>query len=67
MGYTTPSGQAHTQSAVAYHFQSNTILVAPFWSLKDTHLPIYYNSIMQRLKDKGLHVDIQILNNEASK
>ena len=37
---------------VAYHFQSNAILVAPFQSRKDAHLLGDYTSIIQHLKDK---------------
>ena len=52
---------------VDYHCQSNAILVALFKSDKDTHIFGDYTSIIQRLKYKGLHVDLHILNNEASK
>ena len=51
---------------VAYH-SSNVILVEPFKSQKDTHRLAAYDAIMQRLKDKGLAVDLQILDNECSK
>ena len=51
---------------VAYH-SSNVILVEPFKSRKDTHRLAAYDVIMQRLKDKGLTVDLQVLDNECSK
>ena len=52
---------------IAYHSQSNMILSAPFKSRADRHRLQAYNSIMQRLKDKNLMVDLQILDNAASK
>ena len=51
---------------IAYH-SLNVILVEPFNSRKDTHQLAAYDAIMHRLKDKGLAVDLQILNNECSK
>ena len=50
---------------VAYH-SSNVILVEPFKSRKDTFRLAAYDTIMQLLKDKGLLVDLQILDNECS-
>ena len=41
---------------VAYH-SSNVILVEPFKSRKDTVRLAAYDTIMKRLKDKGLLVD----------
>ena len=71
--YTDDTGRFPTRARsgnqyvmVAYH-SSNAILVAPFKSRKDKHRLPAYNSIMQRLKDKGLTTDLQILDNEASK
>ena len=49
----------------AYHCNSNVILAEPFKTRADKHRLIAYNNIMQRLKDKHLLVDLQILNNEA--
>ena len=51
---------------IAYHCDSNTILQAPFFNWKDQHMIRAYNSIMQRLSDRGHHVDVQILDNEVS-
>ena len=51
---------------IAYHCDSNTILQAPFVNRKDKHRIRAYNSIMQKLADRGHHVDIQILDNEVS-
>ena len=51
---------------IAYHCNSSVILAEPFKTWADKHL-IAYKTIMQRLKDKHLLVDLQILDNEASK
>ena len=51
---------------VAYHCDANIILTCPFKSRKDQHRLAAYNAIMTRLKRKGLTVDLQIFNNEAS-
>jgi hypothetical protein len=51
---------------VGYH-SSNVILVKSFKTQKDTHRLMVYDAMMQRLKDRGLAVDLQILNNECSK
>ena len=50
---------------IAYHYESNTILQTPFVNRKDKHRIRAYNSIMQRLTEKGHHVDVQILDNEV--
>ena len=51
---------------IAYNFDSNTILQAPFVINKEKHRIRAYNSIMQRLADRSHHVDVQILYNEVS-
>ena len=51
---------------IAYH-SSNLILTQPFATRKDKHRTEAYNTIMMRLKAAGLDVDLQVLNNEASK
>ena len=51
---------------IAYHFDSNTILQSSFVNIKDKHIIRAYNSIMQKLADRGHHVDIQIWDNEVS-
>ena len=51
---------------VAYHY-SNVILVSPFKTRKNQHRLAAYNSIMQRLKNRGLTTDLPILDSEASK
>ena len=51
---------------IAYHCDSNTILQAPFVNRKEKHTIRAYNSIMQKIADRGHHVDIQILDNEVS-
>ena len=50
---------------VAYNY-SNVILVSPFKTRKDQHRLAAYNSIMQRLNNRGLTEDLQIVYNEAS-
>ena len=52
---------------IAYHYDSNVLLSEPFKTHINTHRLIAYNSIMQRLKNKHLLVDIQNLDNEAIK
>ena len=51
---------------IAYH-SSNIILAQPFQSRKDKHRIAAYEQIMTRLEAKGLTVDLQIMDNEASK
>ena len=51
---------------VAYH-SYNVILVEPFTSRKYRNRLAAYNRIMQRLKEKNLLVDLQILDNECIK
>ena len=58
------SGNEYTM--IAYHFDSNKILQAPFVNRKDKHSIRAYKSIMQRLSDRGHHVEVQILGNEVS-
>ena len=52
---------------VAYHCDSNSIMVVPFKTRKDKDCMAAYNTIMQRLKDRYMLVNLQILDNEASK
>jgi hypothetical protein len=52
---------------VAYHCDSNTILAVPFKNRADKHCLIAYNSIMKCLKDCKLLVNLQVLDNKASK
>ena len=51
---------------IAYHEEGNLILQKPFKSKKDVLRITAYNAIMTRLAAKGLNVDLQILENEAS-
>ena len=52
---------------VAYHCDSNAIMVVPFKTRKDKDRMAAYNTIMQSLKDRDMLVNLQILDNEASK
>ena len=51
---------------LAYHVDTNAILVSVFQSLNDRNHIAAYNIIMSRLKSKGYRVDLQVLDNEAS-
>ena len=58
------SGNQYTM--IAYHCDSNAIIAAPFKSFTNRHRLLAYGSIMQRLKDRNMLVDLHILDNEAS-
>ena len=51
---------------IAYHYDSNDIVAAPFKLCTYKHRLIAYVSGMQRLKDLNMLVDLQILDNETS-
>ena len=51
---------------IAYNCDSNTIPQAPFVNRKDKHMIRAYNSIIQKLADRGHHEEVQILDNEVS-
>ena len=62
----------HTHSGnqyimIAYHCDSNAILAATFKTRADEHRLLAYASIMQRLKDRNMLVDLKLLDNEARK
>ena len=50
---------------VAYHCDSDTILVAPFKTRKYKHILEAYKSIMTRPRKNGMSVNLKILDNEA--
>ena len=52
---------------VSYHFDANAIIYVHFKSRNYKDRMVAYNSIMQRLKDRNILVDRQILYNEVSK
>ena len=52
---------------VAYHYDTNAILIDPFQTREDRHRIPAYTRIMTRLKTRGHVVDHQVLDNEASK
>ena len=71
--YTDDTGRFPTRARsgnqyimVAYH-SSNVILFEPFALRRDQNRVAAYNVIIQRLKDRNLLVDLQILGNECSK
>ena len=51
---------------IAYLFDSNKMMQSPFINRKDKHGIRAYNSIMQRLADRGHHLDVQIWDKEVS-
>ena len=51
---------------IAYHADGNLILQQAFQTKSDRHRIAAYNAIMTRLAARGLSVDLQILDNEAS-
>ncbi len=51
---------------IAFHADGNLILQQAFKSKSDRHQIAAYNVIMTHLAARGLLVDLQILNNEAS-
>ena len=51
---------------LAYQDAANVILVQHFQSKADHHRIPTYNAIMKRLKARGIKVDLQVLENEAS-
>ena len=51
---------------ISYHCDANLILAVPFKTRKDTHRLKAYNKIMQCIRDHQIHVNLQILDNEAS-
>ena len=51
---------------VEYHNKANVILINGFHTRHDRHHIPAYNDIMQRLKDRGIAVTNQVLDNEAS-
>ena len=51
---------------IAHHADGNLILQQIFKTRSDKHRIAVYNAIMTRLAARGLAVDLQILDNEAS-
>ena len=51
---------------IIYHCDSNTILQTLFFNVKYKHRIRAYNSIMQKLADRGHPVEVQIVDNEVS-
>ena len=52
---------------VAYHCDANAIIAVTFKSRKEKDRMLTYNTIMQRLKDGNMLVNLPILGNEARK
>ena len=51
---------------VAFHDAANVILVEPFKSKGDHHRIPAYDTLMNRLKRRGLTIDMQFMDNEVS-
>ncbi len=51
---------------IAFHADGNLILQQAFKTRNDRHRIAAYNAIMSQLAARGLAVDLQILDNEAS-
>ena len=51
---------------IAYHCDLNAIIFNPFNSCADKHILLAYGSIIKRLKDCNMLVDLQILDNKTS-
>ena len=64
--FTVISRTGNQYIMVAYHCDSNTTMAVPFKSRKDKDRMVDYNTIMQRLKDRNILLNLQILDNEAS-
>ena len=48
---------------ITCHFESNGIIAAPFKSCTKKNLLLAYKYTMQRLNDRSILVDLQILDN----
>jgi hypothetical protein len=71
--YTDNTGRFHIRSClgnqyimITFHANGNLILQQAFKSKSDRHQIAAYNAIMTHLAARGLLVDLQILNNNAS-
>ena len=60
-----PYGHRHIM--LAFHCDSNVILIENFQYRHDRHRIAAYNRIMARLQERGHAVDLQVLDNEVSK
>ncbi|KAL7475350.1 hypothetical protein ACHAW6_001271 [Cyclotella cf. meneghiniana] len=65
--FSTSSCSGNQYIMLAYHCNSNAILVEPFQLHHDCHCIAAHDCIMTRLCDKGHILEHQILDNEASK
>ena len=52
---------------IAYRYDSNAAIAAPFKSRANKHRILAYGSTMQHIKELNILVDLQILDNEESK
>ena len=61
------SFSVHRYIILAFHCDSNAILIEPFQSCHIHHRILAYSRIMTRLSERGHAVDLQVIDNEASK
>ena len=61
------SRSGHCHFMLAFHCESNAILIEPFQSRYDRHCIAACSRIMTRLRKSGHAVDLQVLDNKASK
>eukprot|EP00804_Cyclotella_cryptica_P001782 CCRYP_018594-RA/>CCRYP_018594-RA protein AED:0.21 eAED:0.21 QI:0/-1/0/1/-1/1/1/0/556 len=64
--FPTRSRSGNQYIMLAYHCDSNAILVEPFQSRHDRHRVAAHGRIMTRLRDRDHPIEHQILDNEAS-
>ena len=51
---------------LAHHVGANAIIIQPFKSKADAHQIPAYNAIMERMKARGVSINLHVLDNEAS-
>ena len=57
----------HLYIMIVLYCNSNAILVEPFQSCHDRHHIVAYIRIMTHLRERGHAMNLQVLDNEASK
>ena len=65
--FTIRSHSDHCYIMLAFYCKSNAILIEPFQSHHDRHRIADYSRIMRRLCERGQAMELQVLDNKASK
>ena len=65
--FTIRSRSGRRYIMLVFHCNSNAILVEPFQSRHECHCIAAYKPIMMRLRERVHTVDLQVLDNKASK